>query len=110
MSLQSHTPVSSTSKIRIERREFNNIQEILNSVTYGIAWWKDSVVKFPDKESGSSQAFVEVEGKEITVGYGNRFYRYEKKTYQKALEFAQEINQDWLNSDLCANDFLNELG
>jgi hypothetical protein len=101
--------LSSTSKIRAGIREFNTTQELLDSVLYQIIWWKDLIVKFPDKDGSTSQAFVEVYGKEITVGYGDFYYTYHKNTYKEALEFAEKINRQWLDTLLPAREFVETL-
>lgn len=88
-------------------REFNSIEELWESGnltekesvllgTFHLCWWKDCVVMFPDKQSGSSQAMVEVQNKEVTVGYGNCYYSIYCESQKEALYKADDINNRWL--------------
>jgi hypothetical protein len=106
----------STSQIRVGIREFNSIEELIESgYPKGLArkyvgddfifWWKDLKVMFPDKQSCSA-AFVECTNTRITVGYPAFYFYYDLPSLKKALQVATLINKAWLGYEGDWREFL----
>lgn len=99
-------------------REFKSVQDLIDSgknvgeaaQLFGdfSAWWKESVVQFPDK-CCSSAAMVEVHGKRVIVGTPFRNTAWTFGSCVKALRWAGEVNQRWLSSSLSSDEFIADL-
>lgn len=100
-------------------REFKSVQALIDSgknvgeaaelLGSFSAWWKESVVQFPDK-SCSSAAMVEVHsGTRVIVGTPFRNTEWKFGSSVEALRWANEVNQKWLSSTLSSDEFVAEL-
>lgn len=92
--------LTQTNRIVAGNRVFLSVDALIGTAKTEVGflpWWKEDVVKFPDKESSSSQAFVEVhEGNHVVVGYGDRMVGCWASGTIAALRLAEMISIDWL--------------
>jgi len=109
---------SSTTHIRVGRREFANV-ELLWQSTFNEGelkeligdrsfWFDNLTVRFPDKHNGSC-SFVEVQKRVVNVGHPNNYLSYRFKTRGEALAFADKTNKEWLAFDDSAENFIDYL-
>jgi hypothetical protein len=114
----SASEISSTTHIRVGRREFANV-ELLWQSTFNEGelkqligdrsfWFDNLTVRFPDKHNGSC-SFVEVQKRVVNVGHPNNYLSYRFKTRGEALAFADKTNKEWLAFDDSAENFIDYL-
>ena len=104
--------ISSTTHIRVGRREFANVkllwQSTFNDMGDRCFWFDDLTVRFPDKHIGSC-SFVEVQKRVVNVGHANNYLSYSFNSKREALAFADKTNKEWLTFDGSAANFIDYL-